>query len=640
MKFFLNIYFYFLLISVFLFPSYLYSQENKYRISDISPELIKNSKAVIRDYKLVYKVKSINKASLKVTYAITILNKNGIDNSYFMQFYNKFSRIHNIKATVYDKNGKKIKKIKSHYILDYSAISGYSLYEDNRVKYIDPNIKKTPFTIEYSFIIDFNGSFAYPKWQLYKDYNVSIENSTFEVIIPKDIKFRYIEKNISSKAKIIHKEDQITYIWDTTNLSAIKKEPFSLPLIEYTPVVFSAPSDFEIGGYKGNCDSWKNFGQWINLLNENKNQLSEETQNTLKNIVKNAKDEYEKIKLIYEYLQNKTRYVSIQAGIGGWQPFDAATVDRLSYGDCKALTNYMKSMLDVICIKSYYTLVYAGKNVSGLINEFPSNQFNHVLLCVPINNDTIWLECTDQDIPFGYLGTFTDDRYVLLINENGGKIIHTTSYNEDDNQQLRKINIILNNNGDGQALVSTCYKGLIYDELIKILRSDDSDKKKLMYNRIKIPNFEIINFNHNEIKNRIPYVEEKLELKLNNYGINLGERMLITINLMNKIDELPKEIKNRKSDIFIRKSYTEIDTLIYTIPSNYVIEEIPTKKEILSCFGEYKIYLESNDINIKYIRYLKINKGLYSKDLYKELISFFEDIINADNLKMILKRVN
>jgi hypothetical protein len=51
-----------------------------------------------------------------------------------------------------------------------------------------------------------------------------------------------------------------------------------------------------------------------------------------------------KAKLIYDYVQQKSRYVSIQVGIGGWKPMDASDVDRLGYGDCKGLTNYTKAL--------------------------------------------------------------------------------------------------------------------------------------------------------------------------------------------------------------------------------------------------------------------------------------------------------
>jgi len=53
--------------------------------------------------------------------------------------------------------------------------------------------------------------------------------------------------------------------------------------------------------------------------------------------------------------------VSIQIGIGGWQPFDASTVQRLSYGDCKALANYMKTLLEAVGLSANYCLVNAGK---------------------------------------------------------------------------------------------------------------------------------------------------------------------------------------------------------------------------------------------------------------------------------------
>ena len=64
----------------------------------------------------------------------------------------------------------------------------------------------------------------------------------------------------------------------------------------------------------------------------------------------------DKISALYKYMQDKVRYVSVQVGIGGWQPIEAETVDRLSCGDCKALANYMESLLDVAGIKTIILL--------------------------------------------------------------------------------------------------------------------------------------------------------------------------------------------------------------------------------------------------------------------------------------------
>src|SRR5690606_888532 len=102
-------------------------------------------------------------------------------------------------------------------------------------------------------------------------------------------------------------------------------------------------------------------------------------------------DVKEKITVLYNYLQKNTRYISIQLGIGGWQPFDDSYVAKNGYGDCKALTNYMQSLLTSANIPSFYTLVYAGASGTAknrFVPDLPSQQFNHVVICVPTGKDS------------------------------------------------------------------------------------------------------------------------------------------------------------------------------------------------------------------------------------------------------------
>ena len=218
-----------LLIFTILKPAIIFSKELKYIVSDIPEELRKNAKAVIRNHDIRFEVKAIDHAIMDVTYVITILNENGIDNSYFIEFYDKFIKVGNIKAVVYKENGEKLKRIPLDELQDYSAISGYSIYEDNRVKFIDPEVKTTPFTVEYSYQVNFKGLLYYPNWILYDDYNISIEKSRFQAIIPNAFEFRYLEKNLDTKVNIKHEEGITTYTWDTTMLYAIKEEPYCVP---------------------------------------------------------------------------------------------------------------------------------------------------------------------------------------------------------------------------------------------------------------------------------------------------------------------------------------------------------------------------------------------------------------------------
>ena len=122
---------------------------------------------------------------------------------------------------------------------------------------------------------------------------------------------------------------------------------------------------------------------------------------------------------LYQYPGGHWRFSSL---------FKVSEVDKQNYGDCKALANYMHSLLKTVDIDSWYCVVQAGReHKESLMSDFTSmNQGNHIILCLPFKNDTTWLECTSQTIPFGFLSDFTDDRNVLACTPEGGKFITYT----------------------------------------------------------------------------------------------------------------------------------------------------------------------------------------------------------------------
>ena len=56
---------------------------------------------------------------------------------------------------------------------DFSAISGFSIYEDTRVKFINPRYRTVPFTIVYSYEVHYEGILDYPDWRPVDEFNIS-----------------------------------------------------------------------------------------------------------------------------------------------------------------------------------------------------------------------------------------------------------------------------------------------------------------------------------------------------------------------------------------------------------------------------------------------------------------------------------
>lgn len=628
-----------LLIFTLLYSTGLFAGDIKYRVADIPKELLKDAKAVVRNEEITVNVKPDGKLDMKVRYAITILNKNAESNANFIQPYNKNMKVSSIKGQLYNEYGVEFKKKGGFDVLDYAMISEGTTYADYRLKAMDPDQYEYPYTIEYTYEVSYTDVIQFPGWHPVADFNVAVEKSRYILNISKQANCRYFEENISNKVQASETSSSNIYTWELNDKAALVDESFCPALNDITPVVLIAPSTVKVEGFEGNFESWAGFGQWINKLNEGRNSLSDETKVKIRKMTEGITDDRAKIKKLYEYMQNKTRYVSIQVGIGGFQPFDAETVDRLSYGDCKALSNYMKSVLEVVGISSRYTLVLAGDENPTIHNDFPSNQFNHAILCVPLDSDTIWLECTSQNNPFNYMGTFTADRQVLVIDANGGKLVHMPSLTAGNNLESRNVKITLDNTGSGFADARNIFHGATYDSYMPILISDQVDRKKMVTKRIHIPNFELENFNIQETKSENPFVTERLNLTITNYCTRVGERLMLCLNMMNKLSESPFQSTTRKNIVSIKWPVYEVDTIIYKLPEGYTLEKIPAKVNLQSDFGQYTTEVSKSGSTVQYIRTFKVYRADHPIERYDEIVTFFDKIVTADENKVMLTRV-
>jgi hypothetical protein len=430
----------------------------------------------------------------------------------------------------------------------------------------------------------------------------------------------------------------VVYTWQVSNLAARERIPFQPPLAEISPTVFTAPDEFEFEGYKGNMASWQSFGKWFSQLNAGRDKLPDATVAKLKALVAGAPDEVTRIQQLYQHLQANTRYVSIQLGIGGFQPFEASYVDSKGYGDCKALSNYMHAMLKAVGINSYYALVRAGGDEPDIQVDFPSNQFNHVILCVPLAQDSVWLECTSQTESWGYSGSFTGNRHALLIPPEGGRLVKTPVYRADANRQKRLAQVQLDAAGNARAEVETTYSGLQQDEVSQLIYLGTDEQKKWLYQQVKIPSFSIEKFNFDRKKGRVPEVRERLALQISKCASSLsGKRLFLSPNLMNQMATIPPKVDNRSLEVVRTYDYLDTDVIRYQLPAGtFQVEFLPQPQTIQSRFGEYSCSVKIEQQVITYPRSLKMNQGRFPAATYPELLDFYRRISKADKMQVVL----
>ncbi|HEX8576397.1 MAG TPA: DUF3857 domain-containing protein [Flavobacterium sp.] len=623
-------------IILLLFSLFSYSQ-NEYTVENIPIELKENANAVIRSSVKNVVISSMSSMKITTLNAVTILNERGLRHMDASEYYSKSRRINTIEAVILNKNGNEIRKIKRKDFKE-SSVSEGSVITDSKLLYLDYVPTEYPFTIVYKSEMETSNTAFIPSWRPIDENYVSVDKSVYTIKYKPDLGFKFKECNFNKTYDIKKEVSTNEVTFTASNLYAFKAEEYTPSYSKIVPYVLFGVDKFYLEGVEGSATNWKDFGSWIydNLL-QGTEIIPEATKNTVKQLVGSEKDPIKMAKIVYQYVQDKTRYVSIQLGIGGWKPMLAKDVDRLGYGDCKALTNYTRALLSTVGVESYYTVIYGDTEIRSLQQDFVSMQGNHVILAIPDKDKIIWLECTSQITPFGFQGDFTDNRLALMVKKGGGELIKTNEYVTSGNSQVSKGQYMINELGELSGNVSIISRGTQYDsKFINETKSkDDLDQFYKNYfshiNNLKLKKLKLTNN-----KEAVEFTET-IEIGGAEYASKNGDKLIFAVNAFNPFSSVPQRYRNRNNAFEISRGFYDYDEITIATPEGYVFEAKPENFELKTQFGFYKTeYTVVNEHQLQYKRTFQTNPGYFEKTEYENFRSFREKIAKQDNAKIIL----
>lgn len=613
----------------------IYSQ---YSYNEIPENLISNSNAVIRKDDVHFTINSQNSISIKTHKAVTILNKSGESEAFLYVNYNKQRKVKSISGTVYDKAGNKIKNITKKDFNDFYAAASFSLYEEDRVLFYAPTWNNYPYTVEFKYELENGNTIFIPDFIPIDSYNVSIQKASYTFDNKTNIELR--TKNYSENLFPIKSEKRGSLlIYSAENIPAIEEEYLSPSLSDIAPKTRFSLEKFNLVDKMGSFTDWNNWGLWYyeNILKERDN-LSSKEKDELNKLVENL-PKTEKIKKLYQYMQDKTRYINVSIGIGGWQPSFSSEVHSKGYGDCKALSNYMKSILNAVGIESYYAVINSGNSPVLFDENFPRMGGNHAILCVPNEKDTIWLENTNQKIAFNFIGNSNANRNALLITPKGGKIVKTPSFKTKDNNESLFLDMNILPNGDATLNVDFTFTGAEYGDKYWIAHEEIKKQKDFVKsysserNLNEINNLSITNDRDNAI------LKYKYNSSISNYTKKIGNEIIVDLVPFSNTKKILKEDPNRKMPLEISYPYEENYTIYISIPKDHKIVNIPPIQKFSSKFGEYILETSiENDNKLKVSRILTINSGIFPKEEYNDYVKFYNLIKKSDNSKALITK--
>jgi hypothetical protein len=293
----------------------------------------------------------------------------------------------------------------------------------------------------------------------------------------------------------------------------------------------------------------------------------------------------------------------------------------------------MKAMLKSVNINSYATLISTGKD--DIITSFPSTHFDHVILCVPLSKDTVWLECTNQTFPFNYLGSSDGNKHVLLLTENGGKLVKTPNYRSISNIVTSKFNVNIDFMGNATVKGSIKYEGASYELPAAVMTSDKEMKENFLNATFSCPNFNVKNVTFKEDSKNYPMVVMECDLAVRDFVSKTAKRLVFNPYIFEASSYMAKQ---EKIDFKVSYSKTFIDTITYTIPFGYKPEYIPSPLVHESKFGKFGYQLNLVQDKIVVTKKFEFFENKFKSDDYEACIDFFNDLASSERQLVVLKK--
>lgn len=599
--------------------------------------LKKDADAVYHLEEQVIEIESASKMKIKTHMVVTVLTKAALRHSVQQIWVEKLRKLNDVKIKVYNELGLEIDKYNKKDFKLEGAYDGITLASDDKIYKLDFPVPGIPCTIEVEYELECNGYIDIPSW-FFGSTTESFKKSRF--VVKSAIPLKYKAYNFKGEPATSTEGDKNVYSWELVNKPVPTKEAQSYGAKVSLPWVDVSPLNFSYDGYAGSLENWKEFGKWSYPFYEEKNGFTPERIAFFQSLVKDATSEREKIAILYRYMQKELRYVSIQFGIGGFKPFPISFAEQKKYGDCKGLTHYMKYLLQAVGINALPALINAGSNEYPADPDFASNLFNHVILCVPLKNDSMWLECTSKQNAPGELGAFTENRYALLLTENGGVLTKTPASISTYNQWRSETTAELFD--DGSALLTTrlFITGEFWNYIHAYLNVQKKEEMKSGLVEVfgfKAPDDVLMNIQPDSANGHV--VEIKLGYN-HLYDFKAGSKFFYPLRPYKLNDETIKPADKRSYDYLFQYPYIKTDKIVYKLPAGFSYETLPPAKKINNDFVTYSNESSVNEskTELTVTTQLELKKHILPPIHFNDVAVKMEAIKKDEAQKLVLKK--
>jgi hypothetical protein len=342
-------------------------------------------------------------------------------------------------------------------------------------------------------------------------------------------------------------------------------------------------------------------------------------------ITADASSEIEKIKIIYEWVQENIRYLADISGIAGYKPEPAQDVLQKKYGDCKGMANLLKYLLKSLGFDARFAWI--GTNDVAYDFSQPSiAAINHAICALFWQDSVYYLDATVKYLAFKDYSETIQGRQVMI--ENGDNyFLYTVPVKEPAQNTEIENSILKIENQSLTGNVSLSFKGESKNNLLYSIHATQKDKLKEdlpAYLSQDKANYELSNLKMSEMQAGEEETHISYDVK-NRASINIfNDKYFINPDFRQEFNHLTIDTAARKLDFCLPYKYHIVQQCEIDIPSDATIESLP--KDFILERDTYTFHIQytQSENKLFYNKTLIIRNPKVTKDLFAQWNSDIE----------------